>query len=191
MRARYARRGGAASGDPARSARPFPIRPLVAGTVVIVLALSASIAADVGALAGEPARSARAISSPAPIPSSITASASPSTTVRLVVDPPPLMGVRVAGAIHEAFVPGTFTMTRSSTVHVTVFNYGPMDHTWTSRDLGVDANIPPGSKSHPSVTHFTIHPIGDGTFAWFCTTPCDSWSMDHNGYMKGTVTVTG
>lgn len=110
--------------------------------------------------------------------------------VSLVVDPPPLYGVKVAGAVHDAFVPGTFTMEADTTVVVSVTNYDAMPHTWTSASLGVNALVPPGSQSSPSHMTFTIHPKKAGTFTWKCTTPCDPWSMAHVGYMEGVVTVT-
>ncbi len=110
--------------------------------------------------------------------------------VSLVVDPPPLYGVKVDGAVHDAFVPGTFTMKAGTTVVVSVTNYDSMPHTWTAPALGVNAQVTPGSQTSPSHVTFTIHPTKAGTFAWHCATPCDPWSMSHVGYMEGFVTVT-
>lgn len=110
--------------------------------------------------------------------------------VNLVVDPPPLGGVKGPdGNVHDAFVPPTFTMKVGETVQVTVLNYDAMPHTWTSPALGVNAMVPTGSSSSPSRTTFTIHPTKAGTFVWYCATPCDPWSMKHDGFMRGDVTV--
>ena len=132
------------------------------------------------------------VGNPATSPSSrpSTHAAAAAQPIRLVVDPPPLGGVYGPdGKPHDAFVPATFTMVAGETYKVTVVNYDAMPHTWTSSALGVNATVPPGSATAPSTTTFTIHPTRAGTFTWYCATPCDSWSMVHNGYMRGTVTV--
>ncbi|HZC99370.1 MAG TPA: hypothetical protein VFA46_03995 [Actinomycetes bacterium] len=110
--------------------------------------------------------------------------------VQLVVNPPPLGGVRnPAGEVVDGFVPATFRMQVGVPVAVTVLNYDDMPHTWTSAPLGVDAAVPAGSARSPSTTTFVIDPRAAGTFAWRCMTPCDAWAMAHDGYMRGTVTV--
>ena len=86
-------------------------------------------------------------------------------------------------------MPATFTMKVGTTYQVTVVNYDDMPHTWTAPGLGVNAAIAAGSDSGPSTTTFTIHPTKAGTFAWYCATPCDSWAMVHDGYMRGSVIV--
>jgi heme/copper-type cytochrome/quinol oxidase subunit 2 len=80
-------------------------------------------------------------------------------------------------------------MTVGKVYEVTVLNYDSMPHTWTAPGLGVNAVVPAGSRSKPSVTDFTVHPTKAGTYQWFCATPCDAWSMVHNGYMRGYVKV--
>lgn len=128
--------------------------------------------------------------SPAQIAGAGAATGSNVHAIRLVVDPLPLGGKRGPdGKVHDAFVPAGFTMKLGATYKVTVLNYDDMPHTWTSPALGVNAWIPTGSKSSPSRTTFVIHPTSTGTFAWYCATPCDSYSMSHDGYMRGHVTV--
>ncbi len=111
--------------------------------------------------------------------------------VSLVVDPPPLGGRKGPdGHVYDAFVPATFSMKVGVTAKVTVLNYDTLPHTWTSPGLGVNTMVPAGSSTSPSRTTFTIHPTKAGTFSWYCATPCDSFAMKTNGFMRGTVTVT-
>lgn len=112
--------------------------------------------------------------------------------VRLEVNPPPLGGVRnPQGRVVDAFVPATFRMVVGVATVVTVLNYDTAPHTWTSPGLGVNRTIPAGSPAGPSRTAFVVEPRRAGTFEWFCETPCDRWSMTHDGYMRGTVSVSG
>ncbi len=134
------------------------------------------------------------VQSPSRSTPSASKSAMPSMSaaiqVRLSVNPPPLGGVKGPnGQVYDAFVPASFTMKANKTYSVTVLNYDTAPHTWTSPSLGVNALISPGSPSSPSHTTFTIHPKAAGVFVWFCATPCDSWAMSHNGFMRGQVTV--
>lgn len=169
--------GGSAPGTTGTSSSAatssVPAMPMAAGMPMAAAgAVGAGVAAGGGTSASSPAGAAV-------------------QSVTLAVDPPPLGGVVGSdGQVHDAFVPGTFTMKAGSTVEVTVVNYDAMPHTWTSPTLGVNASIPAGTSASPSRTTFTIHPTTAGTFSWYCATPCDPWSMVHDGYMRGTVTVT-
>jgi plastocyanin len=97
--------------------------------------------------------------------------------------------VQIKLAVHDAFVPATFTMKVGTTYDVTVVNYDTMPHTWTAPGLGVNAQIKAGTGSGPATTTFTVRPTKAGTYNWQCETPCDPWAMVHNGYMRGSVTV--
>jgi hypothetical protein len=177
-----------------------PVPPYARGLLVLGAAILLVAAVVIGLVAASAAVWRSIALGPSPPPSTTPLSnssrsatqgaAALSMHLRLVVDPPPLLGVRAPdGQVHDAFVPPTFTMTAGKVYVVTVLNYDPMPHTWTAPSLGVNAPVPPGSHDHPSVTHFTIRPTKAGTYVWFCATPCDPWSMVHNGYMRGTVTV--
>ncbi len=110
--------------------------------------------------------------------------------VKLEINAPPLGGVKGSdGLIHDAFVPGTFTMKVGTTYDVTIYNYDTQSHSWMAPDFNVSAVAPAGSATSPTITHFTIKPTKAGTFQWFCPLPCDKWAMAHNGYMRGYVTV--
>jgi len=159
---------------------------LVAGialVAVVVFAITAGAGAiwhKVTGTTSAPAASA----APAPAP------AASAVQVKLEINPPPLGGVKGPdGLVHDAFVPGTFTMTVGTTYDVTIYNYDVQSHSWMSPDLNVSAVAPAGSPSSPSITHFTIKPTKAGTIQWFCALPCDKWAMAHNGYMRGYVTV--
>ena len=111
--------------------------------------------------------------------------------VHLVVNPPPLYGVKNPhGAVVDAFVPADFTVHAGKPVVVTVLNYDSMPHTWTAGGLGVNEMVPAGGPHSPTKVTFTFTPKSAGTFTWQCETPCNPWSMAHMGYMEGTVTVT-
>jgi plastocyanin len=95
------------------------------------------------------------------------------------------------GAWHDAFVPADFTVKPGQKVTITVSNYDDAAHTFTSPSMGVQETIPGGgSPVNPKLTTFTFTaPKGAGAFQWWCAMPCDPWSMKHNGYMRGIVTV--
>lgn len=95
------------------------------------------------------------------------------------------------GNWHDAFLPADFTVSAGATVRVTVYNYDDMPHSFTAGQLGTDVTIPGGSEDKPSVTTFTFRaPQQAGSYEWYCAMPCDPWAMDHDGYMRGRVTVT-
>jgi plastocyanin len=96
------------------------------------------------------------------------------------------------GTWHDSFLPGDFSVHAGDKVTVTVENYDSSPHTFTAPSMGVNAIIPGGgSASSPHETTFTFTaPKTAGKFQWWCSIPCDPWSMAHNGYMRGFVTVT-
>jgi plastocyanin len=95
------------------------------------------------------------------------------------------------GKWHDAFLPGDFTIHAGDRVTVTVVNYDSGPHTFTSPSMGVNETIPGGGTlSSPREVTFTfIAPKTHGKYQWWCAVPCDPWSMSHNGYMRGFVTV--
>lgn len=95
------------------------------------------------------------------------------------------------GKWHDAFLPADFSVEAGDVVHVTVYNYDDMPHSFTSPELGTNQEIAAGSEEKPSKTTFTFHaPQKAGSYEWFCAMPCDPWAMTHYGFMKGHVTVT-
>ena len=75
---------------------------------------------------------------------------------------------------------------------VTVTNYDSGPHSFTSPSLGVNETIPGGgTMAVPRTVTFTFTaPAKAGKYQWWCSVPCDPWSMAHNGFMRGFVTVT-
>lgn len=94
------------------------------------------------------------------------------------------------GNWHDAYLPADFSVEGGATVHVTVYNYDDMPHSFTSPEMGVNEEIAAGSEGKPSKTTFTFTaPAEAGSYEWFCDLPCDPWSMGHFGFMKGHVQV--
>jgi plastocyanin len=94
------------------------------------------------------------------------------------------------GKFHDAVIPANFTVHAGDTVHLTVYNYDDMPHTWTATSLGANTIIPGGSANAPSKTTFTFTvPSKPGNYLWWCAVPCDPYSMTHIGLMRGYVTV--
>ena len=94
------------------------------------------------------------------------------------------------GNWHDAYLPADFSVKAGATVHVTIYNYDDMPHSFTAPGLGVNQEVPAGSEGKPSKTTFTFTaPAEAGSFEWICILPCDPWSMSHFGFMKGHVRV--
>lgn len=94
------------------------------------------------------------------------------------------------GTWHDAYLPAGFTVQPGATVKVVVSNYDEGAHSFTSTALGTNVIIAAGKPNKPTVTTFTFHaPAKAGRYQWWCNQPCDPWSMSHNGYMRGFVTV--
>ena len=111
----------------------------------------------------------------------------PSATVTLKVDAPPLGGMYGGtGQVQDAFSPAYFAVPAGKTVHVTIVNYDTAWHTFTSPALGLNVWIRPAT-SHPSTTTFSFTTPNKGYFEWFCDVPCDGYSMQAPGYMKGEI----
>lgn len=111
----------------------------------------------------------------------------PSATVTLEIDAPPLGGMYGAtGQVQDAFSPAYFAVPAGKTVHVTIVSYDPAWHTFTSPALGVNVWIRPAG-AHPSSTTFSFTTPRKGYFEWFCDVPCDGYSMQAPGYMKGEI----
>jgi plastocyanin len=94
------------------------------------------------------------------------------------------------GKWHDAYLPAEFSAKSGDNVVVTIRNYDTAPHTFTSPKLHLNVVIKGGSATHPSVTAFTFKAPRAGTYTWQCLGNCDSWAMNHLGFMKGRITVT-
>ncbi len=158
---------------------------LVVGLVLaaaVIFGLTAGAGAIWSAVTRTPGPSTSVSAAPGAAPAAVS--------LTMTIDPPPTGGVKGSnGVIDEAYVPGNLTMKVGTTYDVTILNYSKNGHTWTLPNLSVNAVVPVGSPSSPSVTHFTVKPTKAGTYQWFCAVPCEKWSMATNGFMRGYVVV--
>ena len=124
-----------------------------------------------------------------------TANAAQAQTVYLYMDV--LGGFKLGpnGKYHDAFSPWQMKVPAGDQVVLTIYNWDDMDHSFTSKELGVDVITKPALKQgEPSVTvvKFTA-PQKPGTYEFHCKTPCDTpnggWAMGQMGYMIGQVVV--
>ena len=120
------------------------------------------------------------------------ASAAGGEDVKLVVKSDEEHGKKGSdGNWHDAYLPADFSVNAGATVHVTVYNYDDMPHSFTATEIGVNQEIAAGSEGKPSKTTFTFTaPAQAGSYEWFCDMPCDPWAMSHEGFMRGHVRVT-
>ena len=105
------------------------------------------------------------------------------------------LGPATPGKYHDAFSPWQMKVSAGAQIVLTVYNWDDMDHSFTSKELGVDVVTKPALKEgEPSVTviKFTA-PQKPGTYEFHCKVPCDTpngdWSMSHQGYMIGQIVV--
>lgn len=99
------------------------------------------------------------------------------------------------GKLHDSYSPANFSVQAGIPVKVTVYNYDSGSHSLTSSALGLNEVFKGAAKQgDPSVTTFTFTPATTGQFTWKCVIPCDggvtSYSMTHQDYMTGDITVT-
>ncbi len=78
-----------------------------------------------------------------------------------------------------------FTIKAGTTEKVVFKNSDAMPHTFTVPSLGLNVMVPPMGSITQSISVKTA-----GTYTWYCSVPCGSWVMTHDGYMKGTFTVS-
>jgi len=96
------------------------------------------------------------------------------------------------GKLHDSYSPASFAVQEGIPVQVTVENFDTGKHSMTVPGLGLNQVMQGATKAGvPTTTTFTFTPTKDGTFHWMCVIPCDGngWSMTHDGYMAGTITV--
>jgi plastocyanin len=110
----------------------------------------------------------------------------------IVIEPGSKLGPD--GKLHDAFINGDIKITEGKQVTLHFLNYDDGTHTYTSADLGLNVKIKGSTKKgQPAETTYTFTPKKTGTFTWLCADPCDGqnnqWSMTHDGYMMGKITV--
>jgi heme/copper-type cytochrome/quinol oxidase subunit 2 len=147
----------------------------VLGAIGIILAM---IAVDVVLIGGIQPAQAR------PVRQVLKISGAPviAPTVYLTVSP----GVKPGadGKLHDAFSVTDFYAHVGQPVKLVINSTDNADHSITSPAAGVSIVVRPG------VHTYTLLVRKAGRFSWFCSYPCDPYSMSHVGYMRGYITVT-
>jgi hypothetical protein len=69
-------------------------------------------------------------------------------------------------------------------VKLVINNTDTVDHSIVAPNAGVKIMVKPGTHPHMLLVRKA------GRFQWFCMMPCDPYSMAHNGYMRGFITVS-
>lgn len=89
------------------------------------------------------------------------------------------------GKLHDAFSVTNFNVQAGKPVKLVINNTDSGPHSITSPQAGVNILVKPGTHT------YTLLVNKAGRFEWYCSQPCDPYSMAHNGYMRGTITSTG
>jgi heme/copper-type cytochrome/quinol oxidase subunit 2 len=86
------------------------------------------------------------------------------------------------GKLHDAFSVTNFTVRAGHPVKLVINNTDTVPHSITAPGAGVNIVVRPGTHTYTLLVH------SSGRFEWFCTYPCDPFSMTHVGYMRGFIT---
>ncbi len=147
----------------------------VLAAVAVVLAL---IAVDVVAINSiQPAQAH-------PVMQVVKVSGAPpvQATVYLTVSPGLTPGTD--GKLHDAFSVTNFYARAGRPVTLVINNTDDAPHSITAPEAGVSIIVKPGTHTYTLLVRKT------GRFQWFCSLPCDPYSMAHDGYMRGFITVS-
>jgi len=88
------------------------------------------------------------------------------------------------GQLHDAYSATAFNVHVGQPVKLVINNTDSSQHTITSPEAGVNIIVRPGKHT------YTLLVKQQGRFEWHCVIPCDPWSMQHVGYMRGYITAT-
>lgn len=148
---------------------------LMLTAVGVVLAL---IAVDVVLVNGIQPAHAR------PVTEVVKVSGAPAVqrTVYLTVSPGIEPGAD--GKLHDAFSVTNFYARAGQPVKLVINNTDSATHSIVSPGAGVRIIVKPGMHT------YTLLVRKAGRFQWFCSYPCDPYSMAHDGYMRGYITAT-
>jgi plastocyanin len=147
----------------------------VLGAIGVVLAL---VAVDVVLINGSQPAQARQVTQVVKISGAPVVQ----PTVYLTVSP----GVKPGpdGKLHDAFSVTNFYAHVGQAVKLVINNTDTSDHSINAPDAGVNIVVKPGVHTYTLVVHKA------GRFEWFCSFPCDPYSMAHVGYMRGYITAS-
>lgn len=141
--------------------------------VAIVLAL---IGIDVAVISGAQQAPAR------PVIQVVKLSGSQSVQPVVDLSVSPAVKPGPDGKLHDAFSVTNFTVHAGLPVKLIINNTDDATHSIVSPGAGVRILVRPG------VHTYTLLVRSQGHFEWYCMQPCDPYSMDHLGYMRGYIT---
>ncbi|MDE3025661.1 MAG: cupredoxin domain-containing protein [Acidobacteriota bacterium] len=93
------------------------------------------------------------------------------------------------GKWHDAFLPADFVLKAGRKTTVTFLNYDTGMHSLVAPGLNLNVLIPAAKGGKPGRASITLTVPKAGSYDWWCGSPCDSWAMTHNGYMRGSIVV--
>ncbi len=88
------------------------------------------------------------------------------------------------GQLHDNFTVTEFHVSVGQPVTLQIDNTDTAVHSITSQEAGVSILVQPGTHDYTLVVE------KPGRFEWHCILPCDPWSMERVGYMRGFITAT-
>lgn len=143
------------------------------GAVAVVVAL---IGLDVALISGAQA------APPRPVVQVVKMSGAPA--VQSVVDLTVSPGIKPGadGKLHDAFSVTNFEVHAGQAVKLVINNTDDAPHSITAPGAGVNIIVRKGMHTYTLLVRKT------GRFQWFCSQPCDPYSMSHDGYMRGYIT---
>ncbi|WP_127902211.1 cupredoxin domain-containing protein [Solirhodobacter olei] len=96
---------------------------------------------------------------------------------------------------HDAFFPADFVVKAGQQVKLVFINNDDAPHSFTAPGLHLNVVIKAGvdkagsDQVTPTTTTYTFTPTKAGEYRWHCVMPCDTYSMNRQGYMAGYVKV--
>src|SRR5271167_2052392 len=88
------------------------------------------------------------------------------------------------GQMHDNFTVTEFHVSVGQRVTLHIDSTDTAVHSITSPEAGVSIVVEPGTHDYTLVVE------KPGKFEWHCMFPCDPWSMERAGYMRGFITAT-
>jgi uncharacterized cupredoxin-like copper-binding protein len=146
---------------------------LAMGAVAVVLAL---IGLDVALISGAQA------APPRPIVQVVKMSGAPAVQPVVYLTVSPELKPGPDGKLHDAFSVTNFQVHAGQAVKLVINNTDNGPHSITAPGAGVNILVRPGTHT------YTLFVRKTGRFQWYCSQPCDPFSMSHDGYMRGYIT---
>jgi heme/copper-type cytochrome/quinol oxidase subunit 2 len=153
--------------------RTSKITLVAMGAVGVVLAL---VGLDVALISGAQA------APPRPIVQVVKMSGAPAVQPVVYLTVSPELKPGPDGKLHDAFSVTNFDVHAGQAVKLVINNTDSGPHSITAPGAGVNILVRAGTHTYTLLVHKT------GRFEWYCSQPCDPFSMSHDGYMRGYIT---